>query len=193
MRKLLVAVTGSVGSGKSTVSEGLARLLGYRHVDVGALVRENRRRLGGKYDRKRKAIIADLEKTRKFLRSKRLLVKGAVVEGHYSQDVVDSPDLVFVLRCEPKELDSRLLARKYPQAKRAENIMAEILDSCSIEAEARFGKERVLEIDTTGRKPEAVAGELAKIILGKKAHRRKSFDYSEKYLGPGLAGKLRLH
>jgi len=39
MRKLIIAIDGPVGSGKSTVARGVAELLGYTHLDSGAMYR----------------------------------------------------------------------------------------------------------------------------------------------------------
>jgi CMP/dCMP kinase len=39
MRKLIIAIDGPVGSGKSTVARRVAELLGYRHLDSGAMYR----------------------------------------------------------------------------------------------------------------------------------------------------------
>jgi adenylate kinase len=183
-KKMKIVITGSVGTGKSSVSAELARLIGHRHVDVGKIVLANRKKLGAGYDRKRKSVVADLGKTKKFLAGKKFLYKGNIIEGHYSQELADNPDFVFVLRCEPSELDRRLMERKYDRRKRAENVLAEILDSCAIESEARFGKKVVFEIGTDGKAPEKVAAEIGKILSGKKTKKR-FFDFSEKYLGAG--------
>jgi cytidylate kinase len=39
MRKLIIAIDGPVGSGKSTVARGVAKLLGYTYLDSGAMYR----------------------------------------------------------------------------------------------------------------------------------------------------------
>ena len=39
MRKLIIAIDGPVGSGKSTVARNVARLLGYIYIDTGAMYR----------------------------------------------------------------------------------------------------------------------------------------------------------
>jgi adenylate kinase len=177
-----IVITGSVGTGKSHVAAELARILSLRHVDVGKIVLENRKTLSAGIDKKRKVLIADLAKVKKLLSRKRMLGKGNIVEGHYSHEIVDK-GRVFVLRCNPEELDKRLSARGYSEDKRAENILSEILDSCTIEAEMKFGRGKVVEIETSGRTSGDVAGEIAKIILGSRKAPRPRVDFS-KYLGP---------
>ena len=39
MKKLLITIDGPAGAGKTTVSRALARRLGYRYIDTGALYR----------------------------------------------------------------------------------------------------------------------------------------------------------
>lgn len=39
MRRLIIAIDGPSGAGKGTVARGVARALGYRHVDTGAMYR----------------------------------------------------------------------------------------------------------------------------------------------------------
>jgi len=39
MRKLIIAIDGPVGSGKSTVARRVAELLGYTYLDSGAMYR----------------------------------------------------------------------------------------------------------------------------------------------------------
>ena len=39
MRKLIVAIDGPAGAGKSTVAKRLAKALGYRYIDTGAMYR----------------------------------------------------------------------------------------------------------------------------------------------------------
>ncbi len=153
-----------------------------RHVDVGKIVLANRGRLGGGFDSKRKVVVADLLKVRKFLKSGGFLRAGSIVEGHYAHELVGSPAAVIVLRCEPKELDRRLLARGYSEEKRAENILAEVLDTCTIEAEGRFGRRKVFEVETAGKPAGRVASEICGILSKKTARRAGKIDYSG-YLG----------
>ena len=39
MRKLVIAIDGPSGAGKGTVARAVARALGYRHIDSGAMYR----------------------------------------------------------------------------------------------------------------------------------------------------------
>lgn len=188
-KKFLILITGSVGTGKSSVSRALQKLISHKPVEVGKLVLENRKALSSGFDKERDSAITDIRKTRAYLKKKGLLSRGHIVESHYSHELADRPDWVFVLRCEPKELDRRLLKRGYPEKKRAENIVAEILDSCLLESEEKFGKGKVVEVETTGKRPSAVAQEIALFLKAGVVPKRGEVDYMEKYLGKGFDSK----
>jgi adenylate kinase len=77
--------------------------------------------------------------------------KRMIIEGHYI-DLVPSSSVqwVFILRTHPETLQSRLRERGYKEAKVAENVEAEVLGVCQLDALESFGEKRVFEIDTTG-------------------------------------------
>ena len=94
--------------------------------------------------------------------------KPVVVEGHYAQDVV--PDkfvsLIFVLRKAPWRLKEIFEERGYNKKKVEENVEAEILDVCLVEAVESYGGERVCEIDTTSRNSDEIVEEILSIMKG---------------------------
>ena len=61
-----------------------------------------------------------------------------------------------------------LEARGYSEGKIRENVEAEMVDVCLVEAQGALGPERVCEIDTTDRTPDEVVEEIASIIRGRK-------------------------
>ena len=76
--------------------------------------------------------------------------KRLVIEGHYI-DLVPSSAVqwVFILRTHPDILKVRLSERTYSDEKVTENIEAEVLGVCQLDALDAFGEKRVLEIDTS--------------------------------------------
>lgn len=76
--------------------------------------------------------------------------KRMVIEGHYI-DLVPSSSVqwVFILRTHPEQLRTRLTERKYSKGKVTENVEAEVIGVCQMDALEAFGEERVFEIDTT--------------------------------------------
>ncbi len=78
-----------------------------------------------------------------------------VVDGHYAAAVVP-PNLVtkvFVLRRNPKELKTFMEKCGFSPAKLIENLSAEILDSCLVEA-LQMQPGKVCELDVTGKTVE---------------------------------------
>lgn len=88
-----------------------------------------------------------------------------VIEGHYI-DLVPSSAVqwVFILRTHPEKLVERLVDRGYKEAKVNENVEAEVLGVCQLDALNAFGEERVLEIDTTEMTPSDVASKIEQMI-----------------------------
>lgn len=81
-----------------------------------------------------------------------------IVEGHYIDLVpYGSIEHAFVLRTHPDTLRERLLARGYSKEKVFENVEAEVIGVCQMDAIEAFGEEKVFEIDTTDNNPLQVA------------------------------------
>ena len=164
-----VAITGTPGTGKSTLARSLANK-GYVHLDLNKAIKT--KKLFSGYDRKRKSYIADQKKVtayvRKFLKGK----KNVVIDGHLSHVLPSSMvDIVIVLRCEPKELIKRLRKKRWNMLKAQENAESEFLNM--IAEEARKKHKKVYDIDTTGKKKKQILKD-AEIVL-------KRLKSSEKY------------
>jgi adenylate kinase len=69
-------------------------------------------------------------------------------------------DLVAVLRRSPYQLAKIFRQRKYTPMKMKENIAAEILGITLYDSVETFGKERVAEVDTTGKTPHDIAKDI---------------------------------
>jgi cytidylate kinase len=90
MKRLIIAIDGPSGAGKGTVSRALARTLGYRHIDTGAMYRA----VGWKAHHDHiplhdEAAVADLA------RSADLVVEGGVVsiDGHDITTAIRTPEV----------------------------------------------------------------------------------------------------
>lgn len=163
-----IVITGSPGTGKSTIAKLLSQHLGIRLIGLKKVVLEKKL-----VQKNREVDIPRLKlATLPLLRK-----KGYVVEGHLACEFRIPADFVFVLRANPKTLRARLAKRRYGKKKLDENIMGEMLDYCSIRVRNEYGKPG-LEIDTGIRGiPECVA-EIEKAIKRKKK-KLDSVDYSD--------------
>jgi len=186
---LVLLVTGVPGVGKTTVAQLLADRMGGVYFNLSDLA-ENEGLITG-FDEVRGTSIVDLEGMR--ARLVQIIDVGGeaqIFDGHYAPDVVphEAVSLAFVLRRAPWRLKEELAARGYPEEKVMENVEAELLDVCLVEAIERLGEERVCEVDTTGCTPEEVVEELMAVIRGLKACRRRIVDWLGHPESMGLLG-----
>ena len=95
-----------------------------------------------------------------------------VIDGHYASAVTPTELVtkVFVLRRNPKELKSFMEKCGFEGVKLWENLSAEILDICLVEAlQAQPGK--VCELDVTGKTVEEIVNEVVDVLeKGKKCY-----------------------
>lgn len=164
---MIVALTGTPGTGKSTV----ARMVdaGFKVVDLNALIKEGYN-LGT--DPVRGSLIADLDRLADYVEK---LHGDYVIEGHIAHLL--PADVVVVLRAAPGALRQRLAERGWSQAKIDENVEAEALDVILIEALETH--DRVHEIDVTNMTAEDVADAVREIARGTDKYKPGSVDFSE--------------
>ncbi|ENN96817.1 kinase [Methanocaldococcus villosus KIN24-T80] len=162
-----IAITGTPGVGKTTVSKVLAKRLNMEVIDITDVVK--RYRLYIDYDEDMESYVIDFEKLNNFLKDK----DNIILDGHVSHLL--NPDYTIVLRCDPKIIEERLRKRGYKDKKVLENVQAEILDVCLCES-----KGKVYEIDTTNRDVEDIVNEIIEAI--KEGKERKGIvDWLSKY------------
>ena len=166
----VILLTGVPGVGKTTIASLLSERLNGVHVNLSELALAEGLVTG--YDSIRKTSIVDLERT--TTRLMEIIREGRdplVIEGHFSQDVV-SPERVsnvFVLRRAPWRLKDELESRGYNPEKVKENVEAELLDICLVEAIEAYGKEKVCELDTTGIKPDEIIETITSVLRGERS------------------------
>lgn len=189
-KQRLILVAGTPGVGKTAVSHLLASKLNALHIDLGELVK--RENLTSGIDKARDSLIVDIDKVsgrvQKIIKD---CNRDVIIDGHYATDIVpsDSVDLVFVLRRNPDELKKTMEERGFKEEKIYENLAAEILDVCLVDAISACGSEKVCEIDVSDRGIEEVAEDALLILKGKKKCRVGIVDWLGKL---EAEGRLRL-
>ncbi|CEL99981.1 unnamed protein product [Vitrella brassicaformis CCMP3155] len=138
-----ILVTGTPGTGKSTLCQLLCEQSGLHHVELARLIREEH--LYTEWDDEMNCSIFDEDLVVSKLSD--FLPEGGHVMDFHSCDFlpVDWFDLVVVLRTETSVLYGRLERRSYPERKIQENVECEIFQVLLDEAKEHFGADAVME------------------------------------------------
>jgi adenylate kinase len=153
MSKRVFLVTGTPCVGKTAIAEHLSSKLDGLYVNLTELaMKEN---LILRQDKKRNSGIINENKMRHMLdkiidESEKAAI---IIDGHYAAAVTprDKVTRILVLRRDPRELRVFMERNGFPEPKLSENLAAEILDVCLVEALREHGKEKVCEMDVTGK------------------------------------------
>jgi adenylate kinase len=172
MKKRVILITGTPCTGKTTTAKQLAAKLDAQYINLTDYAKTYDLTSGE--DKQRKTTIIDEEKMRTKLTETINAADKAniIIDGHYASAVTPANLVtkVFVLRRNPKELKQFMQKCGFEGAKLWENLSAEILDVCLIEAvQAQSGK--ICELDVTGRTVEEVTNEIMDVLeKGKKCY-----------------------
>jgi len=139
------ALTGTPGTGKTTISKMLRDGYGLEVLHLNEVIRAHRYYVG--WDEDRNCRVVDLEALKAHPFS-----DGLLLEGHLSHLL--PVDRVIVLRTDPDVLRRRLQKKGFSSNKIRENVEAEILDAILVEAFGLHGK-NVFEVNTTGTPSES--------------------------------------
>ncbi|WP_022847679.1 adenylate kinase family protein [Desulfurobacterium sp. TC5-1] len=151
-----ITITGTPGTGKSTVAQILSRKLSLPLYNLSDLIKKEK--LYTSYDEKRDAFIVDIEKLKDFFKEKKDFIAEGLI-AHYIPS-----DVIVILRAKPEVIISRLKERNYPQEKLNENAESERIAFCATEVFQNPLSPVIIHIDTTERKPEEVANVIMKGI-----------------------------
>lgn len=170
MNKRVILITGTPCTGKTTTAKALAAKLDALYINLTDYAKTNNLTLGE--DTERNTTIIDEEgMLRKLPETIDASDKSnIIVDGHYASAVAPTKlvSQVFVLRRNPKELKKFMEKCCYVDTKLWENLQAEILDVCLVEAlQAHEGK--VCELDITGKTVEQVVIEIFDVLEKHKA------------------------
>ena len=167
--KRVILITGTPCTGKTTLAKQLAAKLEALYINLTEYAKTNN--LVMREDKERKTLIINEEKLKTALTQEigKTENLNIIIDGHYASAVI-SPTLathVFVLRRNPVELKEFMQKCKFSEAKLYENLSAEILDVCLVEA-LQMQEGKVCELDVTGRTVEETVAEVLAVLAGEK-------------------------
>jgi adenylate kinase len=166
MSKRVILVTGTPCVGKTSVARLLISKLDALYVNLTELaIHENL--VSGKDD-ERGSIIVDENRMRRKIREmiENCDKRNVIVDGHYAVSVVpkELTTHVFVLRRDPVELRKFMERCGFSGRKLWENLSSEILDICLCDALNVYEKEKVCELDVSGKSVEEIVCEILNVL-----------------------------
>ena len=176
----IIIVTGTPGTGKTTVSRILSKNLSIPLVEVNKLVEEKHIYHGYNREKGYKEVdLVDLD-----TELEQLIANsdedGLIIEGHLAHQIKNLKEIdhIIVLRARPDILRKRLNTRNWPESKIQENIEAEALDICTYEAVENHDK-KVNELNTTDLNLENVVDQIMEVVNGEKYFPPGRVDFLE--------------
>ena len=170
-------VTGTPGTGKTTVSTILSKKLGASHIELSRFSIDNGYVVEDDIERDTKVV--DIEALSSAVMG--IIQKSSspvIVDGHYAHDLMDEAliSYLFVLRKRPWNLKDVLETRQYSSEKVWENLEAEIMGVITGEALELFPS-KVIEVDTSDQTPDETAEQINDIIDGGAAPDKPIIDW----------------
>lgn len=168
---MLVAISGTPGTGKTAVCEKL-RKDGYKVVDLNKLAYDSNSVIG--VDPQRDVDIVDTDALK--LKVREFENDLVFLDGHFSH--LMDVDVAIILRCNPEELRKRLEEKQWKESKIRENVEAEAIDAITVES--TDSNAETLEIDTTNTSADQTAEAVIRIVQGdREEFRLGQIDWSE--------------
>ena len=167
-----IGISGTPGTGKTTLATAVSALTGLPHVDVSGCAKEHGW-IEARDERRQTGIIDEIA-VRRHLQG----YADVITDAHYAE--LFCCDYIFVVRCPPKQLINRLIARSYHVEKIRENVLSEMLDTCLVRAIEAVGRSRTYEV--LQDEPAAMASAVAALIRSPDVKQSVRHIQSARYL-----------
>jgi adenylate kinase len=148
LKSIITIVTGTPGTGKTTVAKRLAKKHNATYIDVNEVIKEHK--LGKDYDKARNVKIIDTKKLNhyliKIIKEAKANKESLIIDSHLSHYLPkENVDICIVTKTTLRKLQNRLKKRKYSKAKIQENMECEIFDICLMEAKEAGYRVEIVE------------------------------------------------
>lgn len=166
-RCMIIAISGTPGTGKTRVAKAISKNLGYKVIEISKLI-------GINPNSETKISLAELNKL-----IKPYITDNTIIESHLAHFLTSKKiDFFIILRCNPDILAKRLKKRGYSKQKIYDNVMFEALDGTYIEAKELH--KNVIQVDNTAL-PNKTVNIITLFVTNGRKPKYKKIDYS-KYL-----------
>ena len=141
-----ILITGTPGTGKTETSRQAAEKIGFRHINVGDLIKQHECHEGK--DEEFDSYIVDDDKILDVMEP--LMEEGGNIVDFHSVELFPERwfDLILVLRADTNQLFDRLAERGYTEKKRDENVECEIMQIVLDEARASYDHDIITELQS---------------------------------------------
>jgi len=161
--KKVILITGTPCVGKTTIAKDLSMKLNAQYINLTDYAKTYGLTL--EEDTDRHTTIID-EKAMRNKLGKTIAASNKstiIIDGHYAAAVTptESVTQVFVLRKNPIALKQQMINCGFSTSKIDENLAAEILDSCLVEAIEKQEEDKVCELDISGQ----TTTDIVKVLL----------------------------
>jgi adenylate kinase len=178
MKRRVILITGTPCVGKTTLAQKLSKELNAQYINLTELAEKEHLTLGR--DKERDTTIIDEDKMRQKLTE--LIEKASsdvIIDGHYAAAVTPKnlTAYIFVLRRNPVQLREFMQKCGFNPRKQSENLAAEILDVCLVEALREHPKKKVCELDVSDKTVEETLNEVQAILEGRRKCRVGCVDW----------------
>ncbi|MCH9658512.1 AAA family ATPase [archaeon] len=157
-----IAITGTPGVGKHTITYKIADRLNLPILDINLIAKDS-----GLFEQSKDTNDIDTEKLRLIFEQK--ISKGKIIVGHLAPYVLNKNQIkiMIVLRRSPYELISVYKDRKYTKRKIKENAGSEILGIIAHDATNQF-HEKVFQINVSKNTISETVEKAIRLIFGDK-------------------------
>ena len=171
-----IVITGNPGVGKRTISNLLSKRLGFKLINLNEFVIKNKLvypdKTLGVYD-------VHIKKASLLLRKEIKQYDDVIISGHLAPYLLmpNQADLVVVLRRSPQHLLKTFKERKYTILKIRQNITSEILGITLYDSIKKFGKQKIIEFDTTKTSSKEIIKRLIEALNDDSKRRMENIDW----------------
>jgi adenylate kinase len=158
-----ICVTGSPGTGKTTIASELAKQLKLKVINEKDFALKNSI---GKFneDNELEIPVEEFEKkANTFLKEN----DDVVFEGHVLCEMKLKVDRAILLKLDPEILEIRLEKRNYSPEKKLDNVFCEGIDYCKKHLQRNYSKEKIIEIETKGEIQRTIGFIIQKVGINK--------------------------